>query len=163
MKATRNRRGRRNCATCCGGWLAVRAGAPALPSETAPTFRTRYDDILRRAAADNPLPVRQPGQGGKLSKEKARCLIGRLTTRWDEALLFLEDFRVSFANNRAEQSLRMAKVKAKVSGRMRTVSGADDFAAIMSFLGSVKKHGINVLAAVKKAFWGALTAHFFLP
>ena len=78
----------------------------------------------------------------------------RLTAHRDEALLFLEDFRVPFTNNRAEQSLRMAKVKGKVSGCMRTLSGADDFAAIMSFIGSVKKHGINVFSAVKKAFLG---------
>ena len=37
---------------------------------------------------------------------------------------------------------------------MRTVAGADDFAAIMSFIGSVKKHGMNVFSAVKKAFLG---------
>ena len=29
---------------------------------------------------------------------------------------------------------------------------ADNFAAIMSFIGSVKKHGINVFSAVKKTF-----------
>ena len=68
--------------------------------------------------------------------------------------MFLEDFRIPFTNNRVEQSLRMAKVKGKISGCMRTVSGADDFAGIMSFTGSVKKHGINVLSAVKEAFLG---------
>ena len=68
--------------------------------------------------------------------------------------MFLADFRVPFTNNRAEQSLRMAKVKGKVSGCMRTLSGADDFATIMSFIGSVKKHGINVFSAVKDAFLG---------
>ena len=133
---------------------AERAGVSALPSETIQAFRTRYDAILEQAAGENPLPVRQPGQRGRLSKGKARCLIDRLTTHRDEALLFLTDFRVPFTNNRAEQSLRMAKVKGKVSGCMRTLSGADDFAAIMSFISSVKKHGINVLAAVKEAFWG---------
>ena len=110
--------------------------------------------ILERAAAKNPLPVRQPGQRGRVRRGKVRCLIDRLTAHRDEALLFLEDFRVPFANNRAEQSLRMAKVKGKASGCMRTLSGADDFAAIMSFIGSVKKRGMNVFSAVKKAFLG---------
>ena len=45
-------------------------------------------------------------------------------------------------------------VKGKVSGCLRTVSGANDFAAIMSFIGSVKKHGINILSAVRAAFSG---------
>ncbi|MBP5718963.1 MAG: IS66 family transposase [Abditibacteriota bacterium] len=133
---------------------AEQAGADALPSETVRAFRTRYDAILEQAAGENPLPVRQPGQRGKLKRGKVRCLIDRLTAHRDEALLFLEDFRVPFTNNRAEQSLRMAKVKGKVSGCMRTLSGADDFAAIMSFIGSVKKHGINVFSAVKDAFLG---------
>ena len=133
---------------------AEQAGADALPPETVRAFRTRYDAILKQAAAKNPLPVRQPGQRGRVKRGKVRCLIDRLTAHRDEALLFLEDFRVPFTNNRAEQSLRMAKVKGKVSGCMRTLSGADDFAAIMSFIGSVKKHGINVLSAVKDAFLG---------
>ena len=133
---------------------AVRADASALPPETVLAFRTRYDAILEQAAGKNPLPVRQPGQRGRLAKGSVRCLIDRLTAHRDEALLFLADFRVPFTNNRAEQSLRMAKVKGKVSGCMRTIAGADDFAAIMSFIGSVKKHGINVFSAVKEAFLG---------
>ena len=133
---------------------AEQAGADALPPETVLAFRTRYDAILEQAAAKNPLPVRQPGQRGRLAKGPVRCLIDRLTAHRDEALLFLADFRVPFTNNRAEQSLRMAKVKGKVSGCMRTLSGADDFAMIMSFIGSVKKHGINVFSAVKDAFLG---------
>ena len=133
---------------------AVRADAPALPPETVRAFQTRYDTILEQAAAKNPVPVRQPGQRGRVKRGNVRCLIDRLTAHRDEALLFLSDFRVPFTNNRAEQSLRMAKVKGKVSGCMRTVAGADDFATVMSFIGSVKKHGINVFSAVKKAFLG---------
>jgi transposase len=133
---------------------AEQAGADALPFETVRAFQRRYDAILEQAAGENPLPLRQPGQRGRVKKGKVRCLIDRLTAHRDEALLFLEDFRVPFTNNRAEQSLRMAKVKGKVSGCMRTLSGADDFAAIMSFIGSVKKHGINVFSAVKEAFLG---------
>ena len=133
---------------------AVRVGASALSDEIVQAFRTRYDAILEQAAVDNPLPVRQSGQRGRVAKGKVRCLIDRLREHRNEALAFLTDLRVPFTNNRAEQSLRMAKVKGKVSGCMRTVSGADDFAEIMSFIGSVKKHAINVLSAVKEAFMG---------
>ena len=133
---------------------AMRAGASVLPSERVRAFQRRYDAILEQAAEKNPLPVRQPGKRGRAAKGKVRCLLERLRRHRDEALLFLTDLRVPFTNNRAEQSLRMAKVKGKVSGCMRTVSGAHDFAVIMSFIGSVKKHGINVLSAVKNAFLG---------
>ena len=133
---------------------AARRGNSALPPETLRDLRTRYDAILKDAAERNPHPVRQPGQRGRTARGKVRCLIDRLTEHRDEALLFLADFRVPFTNNRAEQSLRMAKVKGKVSGCLRTVSGAEDFAAVMSFIASVKKHGINVLSAVRQAFQG---------
>ena len=73
---------------------AERAGASALPSETVQAFQARYDAILEQAAGKNPLPVRQPGQRGKFRKGKVRCLIDCLTAHWDEALLFLADFRV---------------------------------------------------------------------
>ena len=133
---------------------AIRAGNASLPPETVENFQRRYDTLLDNAAKLNPIPARKPEQRGRTPKGKVRSLIDRLTTHRDEALLFLTDEQVPFTNNLAEQSVRMAKVKGKVSGCLRTVAGADDFATIMSFIGSVKKHGINVFSAVKAAFCG---------
>ena len=133
---------------------AIRAGNASLPPETVENFQRRYDTLLDNAAKLNPIPARNPEQRGRTPKGKVRSLIDRLTTHRDEALLFLTDEQVPFTNNLAEQSVRMAKVKGKVSGCLRTVAGADDFATIMSFIGSVKKHGINVFSAVKAAFCG---------
>ena len=133
---------------------AMETKASQLPPETADNFKRRYDEILDRAAAANPIPPRKPGQRGKTPKGKVRSLIDRLRDHRDEALLFLTNFNVPFTNNLAEQSVRMAKVKGKVSGCLRTKSGADDFATIMSFIGSVKKHGYNVFHSVMDAFRG---------
>ena len=133
---------------------AIQTGASSLPPKTVEAFRQRYDQLLKQAELSNPIPPREPGQRGKTPKGKIRSLIDRMVKHRAEVLLFLDDFQVPFTNNLAEQSLRMAKVKGKVSGCMRTVSGAENFAAIMSFIGSVKKHGINVFSAVKEAFLG---------
>ena len=117
-------------------------------------MENRYDDLLEKAVAANPIPERKPGQKGRIAKGKLRSLIDALINHKEEVCLFLHNFHVEFTNNLAEQSFRMCKVKIKISGCMRTPSGSDDFCNIMSYLGTAKKHGINIYNAIKEAFKG---------
>jgi transposase len=71
-------------------------------------------------------------------------------------LLFAKDPHVSFTNNRAEQDLRMSKVKQKVSGCFRTEIYAQAYCRISSYLQTMANKGYNPLIAVQIALAGEL-------
>jgi hypothetical protein len=72
--------------------------------------------------------------------------------REDDYLRFARDLRVPFSNNRAEQDIRMSKLRIKISGCMRSMTGAEEFCAIRSCLGTAARHGISALDALISAF-----------
>ena len=78
-----------------------------------------------------------PGAVGRRHRSLAR----RIRRRLDDYLRFATDLRVPFDNNPAERDIRMAKIKQKVSGCLRTLAGAQDFAAMRSYLSTAAKHG----------------------
>jgi transposase len=85
------------------------------------------------AAAD----TAPPGAGGR----RHRALARRLLRRLEDYLRFTTDTRVPFDNNLAERDIRMVKIKQKVSGCLRTLAGAQDFAAMRAYLSTAAKHG----------------------
>jgi transposase len=70
-----------------------------------------------------------------------RALARRIRRRLEDYLRFAVNPRVPFDNNPAERDIRMVKVKQKVSGCLRTLTGAQDFAAMRSYLATAAKHG----------------------
>ena len=78
-----------------------------------------------------------PGAVGR----RHRALARRIRRRLDDYLRFAVDPRVPFDNNQAERDIRMVKIKQKVSGCLRTHTGAQDFAAMRSYLSTAAKHG----------------------
>jgi transposase len=84
---------------------------------------------------------------GKLMR-KHHALARRLLDRQDDYLRFTRDFRVPPDNNGTERDIRMAKLKQKVSGCLRTMTGARQFCTIRSYLSTAAKHGLSSFDAL---------------
>ena len=83
-------------------------------------------------------------------EQKHRALARRIIRRLDDYLRFATDLNVNFTNNAAEQQIRMVKIRQKVSGCMRTMKGAKEFAAIRSYTATAAKHGITMFDALNR-------------
>jgi transposase len=128
------------------------AGGP-LAADRLVHFRSLYREILAEGEAANP---RAPpsGKRGRTRQSKAVNLLHRLRTYADDVLRFMTDPGVPFTNNLAEQAVRMPKVKQKVSGCFRTVTGAQSFCIIRSYLDTLRKQGANLFHALTQTFQG---------
>ena len=96
---------------------------------------------LYRSAALIGLTQTSPRTGTVMRKHNA--LARRLLDRQDDYLRFTTDRRVPAENNGSERDIRMIKLRQKVSGCLRTLTGARQFCAIRSYLSTAAKHGRN--------------------
>jgi transposase len=113
-----------------------------------------YDAILAQAQAANPIAP-PTGKRGRTKQSKATNLIGRLCDYSDDVWRFMTQPNVPFTNNLAEQTVRMPKVKQKVSGCFRTAQGAKNYCAIRSYCATMHKQGANIFESLVVAFKGA--------
>src|SRR4051794_23087656 len=103
------------------------------PGVLAAQRRLIVSAALVGAAAD----AGPPGAVGR----RHRALARRIRRRIEDYLRFATDPRTPFDNNPAERDIRMVKIKQKVSGCLRTLTGAQDFAPMPSYLPTAPKHG----------------------
>jgi len=88
------------------------------------------------------------GQDTPIGKKLA-ALARRMRERIDDYLRFAHDpHRCPFDNNAAEREVRMVKIRQKISGAMRTLTGAEHFCHLRSYLATAAKHGINLYDAL---------------
>ena len=117
-------------------------------------FDKQYDEIIKTAYEENPLPEVTGKKRGRKKKTKVLNLVSRLENYKESVCLFIKNLCVPFDNNQAERDLRMIKVKTKVSGCFRSEEGAQEYLAIMSYIGTAHKHGINAFGAIREALSG---------
>jgi transposase len=123
-------------------------GQSTLPAQTLAAFCERYERIIALGHQQNPPPTERTGKRGPIGRSKTANLHGRLDQHRDEVLRFAHDFHVPFDNNQAERDLRMVKLQQKISGCWRTITGADGFLALRSYLSTSAKHGLHPLGAL---------------
>jgi transposase len=130
---------------------AAEAARQAGKSALGPEARKKHEDWYRQAA-ETGIAV-NAARKGKL-QQKRHALATRMKNRGDDYLRFARDLRVPFTNNPAEQAIRMCKLRIKISGCMRSMTGAEEFCAIRSYLATAARHGIGALEAITRAFQG---------
>ena len=115
--------------------------APAGGHDTAdPEVLEKHGRWFRDAAEAG--IVLNAARCGKLQK-KHHALATRMAARADDYLRFAHDLQIHFDNNEAERVIRMSKLRIKVSGCMRSMTGAETFCAIRSYLATATRHGIG--------------------
>jgi transposase len=115
-------------------------------------LQKQYQAIIKSGEAElPPIPPRTDGKRGKIAKSDAHNLWERLKEYETAVLLFAKNAHVPFTNNRAEQDLRMAKVKQKVSGCFRKELQAKAYCRISSYLQTMASKGYNPLIAIQMA------------
>jgi len=146
---------------CCGRCAAGLAGRPVTGVERRQVFdlqpvraeMTEHQLIERHCGCARTgkytLLMVHPKRGTEAMQ--AMGVLGstaRLRDRQDDYLRFTTDFQAPPDNNGSERDIRMAKLRQKVSGCLRTLTGARQFCAIRSHLSTGAKHGISFFDAL---------------
>jgi transposase len=118
--------------------VADAAGADAIDPDALNKQLRLYRSAVRIGATQT------AARTSKLMR-KHNALARRLRDRQDDYLRFTTDWRIPPDNNGSERDIRMIKLRQKVSGCLRTLTGAQQFCAIRSYLSTAAKHGRTFL------------------
>jgi transposase len=117
---------------------AIAADASALDPQA-------LDEQIRRYRSATQIGITSTAARDTKLMRKHNALAHRLLHRQDDYLRFTRDWRIPPDNNGSERDIRMIKVRQKISGCLRTLTGATQFCAIRSYLSTAAKHGKHFL------------------
>ena len=122
-------------------------GADGLASSLLATYRRRYHELIETGWAAN--PDHHAGQRGQRRRPKHVNLLDRLDTQRDEVLRYAHDLRVPYTNNGSEQDIRPLKIRLKIAGCLRTMTGAEAFCRLRSYLSTARKNHQSAYQALR--------------
>ncbi|XVQ84021.1 IS66 family transposase [Microbispora siamensis] len=129
---------------------AAAQGLSDVPPERALIY---LESFHHGVAVGLSLHPRAPGR----KQSPTRNLLERLRDRSGDVLRFADSpGLVPFTNNTGERALRPVKTQVKISGCHQSETGAAAWLAVRSYLDSARKHGVNALDAIRRAFTGNL-------
>ncbi|MGC1220098.1 MAG: IS66 family transposase [Phormidesmis sp.] len=146
--------------------IAKVAGEKVLSAGQLNAFEMKYQTILATGFEANPPPLvdeNAPKKRGRVKQSPPKNLLDRLDLHDTAVLAFMFDFRVPFDNNQAERDVRMMKLKQKISGCFRAVTGSQQFCRIRGYISTLRKQGFSVLEALKSSFTGSPVLPIFQP
>jgi len=112
------------------------------------------DLVLFRNAVRVGLSEVRPVPGAKAKQKPGRSLLECLRDREADVLRFLSDTRIPPTSNQAERDLRPAKTQQKISGRLRSETASRNRYAVRGYLDTARKHGADVITAIRDALAG---------
>lgn len=113
-------------------------------TEQEELIKARYLQICSIGEKREPPPYKTIGKRGRDKRTKGRDLVERLIRGKEAVLAFAFNKGVPFTNNLAERDIRPVKVKMKVSNCFRTLTGAEIYARIESFISTARKNDRNI-------------------
>jgi transposase len=127
------------------------AGARCFTKGQLQYVHKKYDELITEGKQLYPPPEKVVGKRGPTKKSKPHNLLDRFVDFKSGVLAFILDFSIPFGNNIAEQSIRMMKVKQKISGCFRSEQCAKDFADTRSYIATMQKQGYSIFQALENA------------
>jgi transposase len=113
---------------------AITAGADNIEADVLAEQVALYRSAVQ-------IGINQTAARSSQTMKKHNALARRLRDRQADYLRFTRDWRIPPDNNGSERDIRMVKLRQKVSGCLRTLTGAKQFCAIRSYLSTAAKHG----------------------
>ena len=126
------------------------AGHKTLAPTRQREFAARYDQYVTDGHTTNPDPA--PGRTRNRLQRDAHNLATAFSKHRPSILRYMYNLDVGMTNNQAERDLRPVKIHRKVSSCFKTLTGAERFAHVRSYLSTTRKHDIPAIDALTQLF-----------
>jgi hypothetical protein len=121
----------------------------------ASAVRNPLIDSFRHAVRVGLSKVRpNPGPRSRTAQPPGRALLEFCRDHEPDVLRFTTDTRIWPTNNISERGLRPTKTQQKISGGLTSEDITQDRLDIRSYIDTIRKHGVDVLAGIRAALTG---------